>query len=130
VSVEPGQLADDGTLDLDDRDPDGSCMQDDLLEGVAPLRHDKELHHVTSCDERLFNGAASGDDLFTFRDESDPAGWNRAARGPRARTATRVCRATVRSGAFCARAPWPRLSRRTLRALLVAHSPTPPMRQR
>ena len=44
VSVEPSQLADDGTLNLDDRDPDGRCMQNNLLEGVAPLRHDKEFH--------------------------------------------------------------------------------------
>ncbi|HKB27500.1 MAG TPA: hypothetical protein VKC59_00580 [Candidatus Limnocylindrales bacterium] len=46
-------------------------MEDNLLEGLATLRHDEEADGGAARGEGLFDRAATGDDLFTLGERQD-----------------------------------------------------------
>jgi hypothetical protein len=70
VPIEPGQLADQGALDLNDWDAEGGGVQNHLLEGVASLRHHQEANRLTTGGEGLLYRATPSDDLVIWADHA------------------------------------------------------------
>ena len=66
VPIEPSQLADEGTLDLNNRDAEGGGVQDHLLEGIPPLRHHQEADRLSASGKCLLYWATSSDDLVLW----------------------------------------------------------------
>ena len=74
VAVEAGQRGQRPALDLDDRDPQGGRVEDELLECLAALRDDQQAAGRAAGRERLLDRPAAGDELLVRP---------RAARPPR-----------------------------------------------
>jgi hypothetical protein len=70
MSIKPGQLADQGTLDLNDWDAQGGGVQDHLLQGISPLRHHQKADRLSSGGEGLFDGPTSSDHLVLWADHA------------------------------------------------------------
>jgi hypothetical protein len=70
VPIEPGQLADQGALDLNNRDAKGGGVQDHLLEGVAPLRNHQEADRLAAGGEGLLYWPTPSDHLVIWADHA------------------------------------------------------------
>ena len=138
VPIEPCQLADQGAFDLNNRDAEGSGMQDHLLKGVASLRHHQEADRFATGGESLLYRSTPRDDLVLWADHSGHLQGDRSSRGPLLRatgTKGRACRARAETtgttmpawawgaGTEAAGARWSG-------ALLVVHPCGPAKRQR
>ncbi len=66
VAIEPCDRRQRATLDLDDRDPQAGCMQDQLLQREPALRDDQEPDCLPPGDERLLNRTSPGDKLLAL----------------------------------------------------------------
>ena len=84
VAVEPGDRGERPALDLDHGDAQARRVEHELLEGHPALRDDEQPARLAAGDERLLDGAASGDQLLALG-ERDPL-------ERRARRATRIRR--------------------------------------
>jgi hypothetical protein len=70
MSIKPGQLADQGTLNLDDRDAEGGCVEHHLLEGVPSLRHHQEADRLAPGSEGLLYWSTPSDHLVLWADHA------------------------------------------------------------
>ena len=82
VPIEPGQLADEGTLDLNNWNAQGGGVEDHLLEGVPSLRHHQEANRFTAGGEGLLYWSASSDHLVLRADHARNLKGNSSARRP------------------------------------------------
>jgi hypothetical protein len=70
VAIEPRQLADESTLDLNDRDAQGGGVQDHLLQRVPSLRHHQEADRLAAGGEGLLYRPTPSDDLVLWADHA------------------------------------------------------------
>jgi hypothetical protein len=63
MPIKPGQLTDQGTLNLNDRDAEGGGVEDHLLEGVPSLRHHQEADRLAPGGEGLLYWSTPSDHL-------------------------------------------------------------------
>jgi hypothetical protein len=92
VAIEAGQRGQGPAFDLDDRDPQAGGVQDDLLERLPALRHHEQPARRASCDERLLDGPASGDEFLV-----GGQGIGRRQAGPATRGTERLAVAGIRA---------------------------------
>ena len=69
MTVEAGQRGERPAFDLDDRDPQVRGVQNQLLEGLAPLRNDQKPMRLAAGDERLLDGVPAGDQFLVFSEQ-------------------------------------------------------------
>jgi hypothetical protein len=70
MPIKPGQLPDQGTLDLNNRDAEGGGMQDHLLEGISALRHHQKSDRLSAGGKGLLNGPTPSDDFVLWADHA------------------------------------------------------------
>jgi hypothetical protein len=70
VAVEAGERGEGAALDLDDRNPQVRCMQDQPLQRLAPLRDDDQAFCLATRDECFLDGSPTRDDLLVRRKET------------------------------------------------------------
>jgi hypothetical protein len=70
VTVEPRELTDEGTLDLNNWNTQGRGVQDHLLQSIASLRHHQETNRLAAGGERLLYRSATSDDLVLRADHT------------------------------------------------------------
>ena len=70
VPIEPGQLTDKGTLDLNNWNAQGGGVEDHLLEGIPSLRHHQEPNRFTAGGEGLLYRPAPSDHLVLGADHA------------------------------------------------------------
>jgi hypothetical protein len=105
VAIEAGHRGQGPAFDLDDRDPQARGVENEPLEGLAPLRNHQQPNGRSAGHERLLDGSTSGNELFA---RIEQARWQRSGRPailrrPRAALAggspRRTGRSTIRTAA-------------------------------
>src|SRR6185369_16475568 len=100
VTVEAGERGQRPAFELDDRDPQARRVENEALEGLAPLGDDEQPDRGPLRDERLLDGATAGDELLVGAEQAGVGRGRRPEPGLAIRTGARsIGRArTARSG--------------------------------